>query len=52
MTPERKKEIRDKGCVVIRDVVDDEEARTWQAWLRKYVTENPVDGTLPIVPYL
>lgn len=37
-------EIRNKGCVVIRDVVDDAEARTWQAWLRDYVTKNPVDG--------
>ena len=33
-------------------IIDDEEARTWQAWLRKYVTENPVDGRLLIVPYL
>ena len=33
-------------------IIDDEEARTWQAWLREYVTENPVDGRLSIVPYL
>ncbi|TFK91415.1 DUF1479-domain-containing protein [Polyporus arcularius HHB13444] len=37
-------DIRRKGCLVIRDVVDDEEARTWQAWLREYVSKNPVDG--------
>ncbi len=46
MSPERLKEIRDKGCVVIRDVVDDAEARTWQAWLRDYVAKNLVDGKL------
>ncbi|EJF64698.1 hypothetical protein DICSQDRAFT_99988 [Dichomitus squalens LYAD-421 SS1] len=44
LTPERKEEIRGKGCLVIRDVVDDQEAREWQAWLRSYVAENPVDG--------
>ncbi|KAH9945206.1 uncharacterized protein BXZ73DRAFT_86740 [Epithele typhae] len=44
LTPERVAEIRRKGCVVIHDVVNDEEARTWQAWLRDYVSKNPVDG--------
>lgn len=44
LTPKRIKDIRDKGCLVIRDVVDDAEARTWQAWLRDYVAKNPVDG--------
>ena len=45
LAPERTEEIRRKGCVVIRDVVDDAEARTWQAWLREYVAKNPeVDG--------
>ncbi|KAM5544876.1 hypothetical protein V8D89_001774 [Ganoderma adspersum] len=44
LSPERVKEIRDKGCLVIRDIVDDEEARTWQAWLRDYVSKNPVPG--------
>lgn len=44
LSPERVKEIRDKGCLVIRDVVDDQEARTWQAWLREYVSKNPVAG--------
>ena len=44
LSPERIKEIRDKGCLVIRDVVDDQEARTWQAWLRDYVSKNPVPG--------
>ena len=41
LSDERLAEIRRKGCVVIRDVVDDEEARTWQAWLREYVSKNP-----------
>ena len=44
LSPERVKEIRDKGCLVIRDIVDDQEARTWQAWLREYVSKNPVAG--------
>ncbi|KAI1792082.1 hypothetical protein LXA43DRAFT_888111 [Ganoderma leucocontextum] len=44
LSPERVKEIRDKGCLVIRDIVDDHEARTWQAWLRDYVSKNPVPG--------
>ena len=45
LSSERLAEVRRKGCVVIRDVVDDAEARTWQAWLREYVAKNPeVDG--------
>ncbi len=45
LSPERIAEIRRKGCLVIRDVVDDAEARTWQAWLREYVAKNPnIDG--------
>ena len=46
LSSERLAEVRRKGCVVIRDVVDDAEARTWQAWLREYVSKNPVDGEL------
>ncbi|KAH9847534.1 DUF1479-domain-containing protein [Lenzites betulinus] len=46
VSEERVKDIKEKGCVVIRDVVDDEEAKEWHAWLREYVTKNPdVDGT-------
>ena len=44
LSEEQVAEIRRKGCLVIRDVVGDEEARTWQAWLREYVAQNPVDG--------
>ncbi|KAH9902605.1 DUF1479-domain-containing protein [Cubamyces lactineus] len=41
LSPERVEEIKRKGSVVIRDVVDDAEAKEWQAWLREYVTKNP-----------
>ena len=44
MSAERVEEIKRKGCVVVRDVVDDDKARTWQIWLREYVTQNKVDG--------
>ena len=44
LSEEKVAEIRRKGCLVIHDVVDDEEARTWQAWLREYVSQNLVDG--------
>ncbi|OBZ72402.1 Uncharacterized protein YbiU [Grifola frondosa] len=45
LSPERREDIRRNGCVVIRDVVDDTEAESWQAWLREYVTANPgVEG--------
>ncbi|PIL29830.1 hypothetical protein GSI_08037 [Ganoderma sinense ZZ0214-1] len=44
LSQERANEIRNKGCVVVRDVVDDAEARTWQGWLRDYVAKNLVDG--------
>ena len=40
LSPERVEEIKRKGSVVIRDVVDDAEAKEWQAWLRDYVTKN------------
>ena len=44
LSEDRVAEIRRKGCMVIRDVVEDDEARTWQAWLREYVSKNEVDG--------
>ncbi|KAI0749829.1 DUF1479-domain-containing protein [Daedaleopsis nitida] len=45
LSSERLEELKRKGCMVIRDVVDDAEARTWQAWLREYVSKNSnVDG--------
>ena len=50
LSEEKVAEIRRKGCLVIRDVVDDEEARTWQAWLREYVSQNPVDGEAAHTP--
>ncbi|KAJ3528321.1 hypothetical protein NM688_g8015 [Phlebia brevispora] len=36
--------IRRRGCVVIRDVVDDQEALSWREVMRAYVTQNPVNG--------
>ncbi|KIP06972.1 hypothetical protein PHLGIDRAFT_90163 [Phlebiopsis gigantea 11061_1 CR5-6] len=36
--------IRRRGCVVIRNVVDDAEAITWKDDLREYVQTNPVNG--------
>lgn len=45
LSPERIEEIRRKGSVVIRDVVDDDEATQWRQWLQEYVTKNPdIDG--------
>lgn len=41
MSPEAVQAIRNKGCLVIKNIVDDEEARSWQAWLKEYVTSNP-----------
>ncbi len=41
LSEQRVDEIKRKGCVVIRDVVDDAEAKEWQAWLREYVSKNP-----------
>ncbi|KAI0775032.1 DUF1479-domain-containing protein [Trametes elegans] len=41
LSPERVAEIKRKGSVVIRDVVDDAEASEWKEWLREYVTKNP-----------
>ena len=40
-------EIKRKGCVVIRNVVPDEEALKWKADLRKIIEDNPtLEGTL------
>ncbi|KZT07579.1 DUF1479-domain-containing protein [Laetiporus sulphureus 93-53] len=45
LNPERVEEIRRKGSVIIRDVVDDIEAASWKDWLQEYVTTNPgIDG--------
>ncbi|GBE88545.1 DUF1479-domain-containing protein [Sparassis latifolia] len=45
LSSERIEEIRRKGSLVIKDVVDDEEATQWRQWLREYVTKNPsIDG--------
>ncbi|EMD31280.1 hypothetical protein CERSUDRAFT_89135 [Gelatoporia subvermispora B] len=45
LSPERVDEIRRRGSVVIRDVVPDEEAASWKAWLQDYIKANPdVEG--------
>lgn len=36
--------VKRRGCVVIRDVVDDAEAAAWQRDLKEYVKTNPVPG--------
>lgn len=33
--------LRRRGCVLIRNVVPDEEALSWEQQLREYVTDNP-----------
>lgn len=45
LSPEKVEEVRRKGSVVIRNVVDDSEASSWKDWLKEYVTSNPgIDG--------
>ncbi|KIK58246.1 hypothetical protein GYMLUDRAFT_98191 [Collybiopsis luxurians FD-317 M1] len=41
LPPERADEIRRIGTVVIRDVVDDKDARGWQDSLKEFVKTNP-----------
>lgn len=36
--------IRRRGSLVIRDVVEDQEAVLWRSDLREYVKANPVNG--------
>ncbi len=33
--------LRRRGCVLIRNVVPDEEAISWEQQLREYITDNP-----------
>ncbi|KAA1467115.1 DUF1479-domain-containing protein [Dentipellis sp. KUC8613] len=41
LTPEQVEEIRKKGCVVIKDVVDDAEVAKWREDLKEFVKANP-----------
>ena len=41
LSPEKVEEVRRKGSVVIRNVVDDSEASSWKDWLKEYVSTNP-----------
>lgn len=45
LTEAHKAEIRNKGCVVIRDVIDDQQAIAWRHNLQDFVAANPdVEG--------
>lgn len=44
MTDAEKQTIRRKGCLVVRNVIDDEEVAGWRAELQEYVKINPVAG--------
>lgn len=41
LSPGRLDEIRRIGTVVIKDVVDDKEARAWQEFLKEFIKANP-----------
>ncbi|KAF8645864.1 hypothetical protein AX16_007522 [Volvariella volvacea WC 439] len=46
LSEEEVENIRKKGSVVIRDIVDDEQAREWKDSLEEFIRENPdVEGT-------
>ncbi|KDQ59257.1 hypothetical protein JAAARDRAFT_128012 [Jaapia argillacea MUCL 33604] len=47
LKPEVVDTIKRRGCVVIKDVVDDSEAAGWKSSLEKYIKENP---TVPGFP--
>ena len=44
VSQEQVDEVRRKGCVVIKNVVDDAEATSWKEDLQAYVKANPVKG--------
>jgi hypothetical protein len=47
LSPEDVASIKKRGCVVIRNVVDDEEALGWKQAVKDYVEANPsVPGLL------
>ena len=41
LTAEQITSIKKRGCVVIKDVVDDQQAAGWKAELKKFAEENP-----------
>jgi hypothetical protein len=41
LTPEKVEEIKIRGCVVIKNVVDDEDAIKWKEAVKDYVSANP-----------
>jgi hypothetical protein len=47
LSPEQIESIKAKGCIVVRNVVDDEQARRWRIELLQFVDANP---NVPGVP--
>jgi len=49
LSPEKVDEIRQKGTVVIRDVVDDADAISWRQQLKEFVEANSdsIQGLVP-----
>ena len=45
-------EIKKRGCVVVKNIVDDQEALRWKEMLRQYVAENEVDGLFILVHHI
>ncbi|KAJ3555054.1 hypothetical protein NM688_g2785 [Phlebia brevispora] len=45
--PQVLEDIRRKGCVVVRNVVDDNEALSWKSDLQEYVKKNPTAPGFP-----
>ena len=44
LKPEEVEAIKQKGAVLIKDVVDDQQAAAWREELKEYVSTNPVEG--------
>lgn len=47
LSPELLKQLRQRGCVVVRGVVDPEEALGWKADLQRYIADNPSTRGFP-----
>ncbi|KAL5490042.1 hypothetical protein ACEPAI_4875 [Sanghuangporus weigelae] len=44
LEPERVEQIKRRGAVLIKNVVEDEQAKEWKEELKKFVKVNPVEG--------
>jgi hypothetical protein len=47
LSKEQLNTIKQRGCVVIRDVVDDAEAASWKTLLHEYIAQNPDAKGIP-----